>query len=257
MKMQLIRNATVRLNFGLACILTDPLFAQKHTMPSFAGKSRNPLIDLPISLSEALMHVDMILLSHLHSDHFDKSAQENLPKDIKICCQPQDEEQLKRLGFSNVHSIENEITFKEIRIIRTEAEHGKGAVLAEMGPTSGYVFISSQEPIIYWVGDSILCERIYKTIDRFRPEVIITHSSGAVWGANKDLIVMDAEQTLRICSYASASQVVAIHMDSLDHGTVSRDDLLKARNKAKVSSNNLIIPEDGETLIFEMKEMQD
>jgi uncharacterized ubiquitin-like protein YukD len=68
---------------------------------------------------------------------------------------------------------------------------------------------------------------------------------------------MDAEQTLRICSYASASQVVAIHMDALDHGTVSRDDLLKARNKAKVSSNNLIIPEDGETLIFEMKEMQD
>jgi L-ascorbate metabolism protein UlaG (beta-lactamase superfamily) len=45
MKMQLIRNATVRLSFGLACILTDPLFAQKHTMPSFAGKSRNQAVE--------------------------------------------------------------------------------------------------------------------------------------------------------------------------------------------------------------------
>jgi len=226
-------------------------------MPSFAGKSLNPLADLPISPSEALTDVDMILLSHLHSDHFDKSAQEILPKDIKVSCQPQDEEPLKRLGFSDVQPIEDEITFKGVRIIRTKAEHGKGTVLTEMGLASGYVFISSKEPIVYWIGDSILCERIYEIIDSFRPEVIITHSSGAVWGINKELIVMDAEQTLRICSYASASRVVAIHLESLDHGTVSRDDLFKARNSGGVSSNNLIIPKDGETLVFEMKLMRD
>ncbi len=219
-------------------------------MPAFAGRSSNPLTDLPVSPSEALTDVDMILLSHLHSDHFDRSAQEILPKNIKICCQPQDKEPLERLGFSNVQLIEDEITFKGVRIIRIEAEHGKGAVLAEMGPASGYVFISSEEPVVYWIGDSILSERIYETIDSFRPEVIITHSSGAVWGVNRELIVMDAEQTLRICRYASKSRVVAIHMDSLDHGTVSRVDLLRARNRAGVSSNNLIIPEDGETLVF-------
>jgi len=252
MKMRLIRNATVRFTFGSVNILTDTLFAAKHTMPSFAGKSRNPLVDLPISPLEALMDIDMILLSHLHSDHFDSSAQEILPKQIAIYCQPQDETQLKRLGFLNVHPIERETVFKGIRIIRSEAQHGSGAVLAEMGPASGYVIISSREPTIYWIGDSILFEKVFETIDRFRPEVIITHSSGAVWGTGKELIVMDAEQTLRICAYASANRVVAIHMDSLDHGTVSRDDLLKAKNRANVSLNNLIIPKDGETLTFEL-----
>jgi L-ascorbate metabolism protein UlaG (beta-lactamase superfamily) len=67
----------------------------------------------------------MILLSHLHSDHFDPSAQEILPKDIAICCQPQDEARLKKLGFSNVHPVGDEITFDGMRIIRTDAQHGK------------------------------------------------------------------------------------------------------------------------------------
>lgn len=253
MKIQLIRNATMRIHFGSICILTDPLFAEKHTLRSYAGKSRNPLVGLPISSSEALAGVDMILLSHLHSDHFDPRAHEILPKDIEICCQPQDETSLKKLGFPNVHPVGDEITFQGVRIFRTEAQHGKGAVLDEMGPASGYVFISSHEPTVYWVGDSILYEKVFWTIDRYTPEVIITHSSGAVWGKANELIVMDAEQTLQICSYAPAGRVVAVHLDSLDHGTVSRNDLDLRRKQADVPSDRLIIPHDGETLTFNKK----
>jgi L-ascorbate metabolism protein UlaG (beta-lactamase superfamily) len=241
----------MRINFGSVCILTDPLFAEKHALRSYAGKSRNPLVGLPISASEALAGVDMILLSHLHSDHFDPRAQEILPKDIEICCQPQDEARLKKLGYSNVRPVGDEITFNGVQIFRTEAQHGKGAVLDEMGPASGYVFISSQEPTVYWIGDSILYEKVFRTIDRFRPEVIITHSSGAVWGKANELIVMDADQTLQLCSYATASRVVAVHLDALDHGTVSRNDLNLRRKQADVSSDRLIIPNDGETLTFE------
>ena len=251
MKLQLIRNATMRLNFGSTGILTDPFFAAKYTLRSYVGKSRNPLVDLPMPPAEALAGVDLILLSHLHSDHFDRSAQEILPKHVEICCQPQDEARLKAWGFSKVHPVGEEITFKNVRIIRTEAQHGKGAVLEEMGPASGYVFISSQEPTVYWIGDSVLCEKVFKTIDRFRPEVIITHSSGAVWGKGNELIVMDAEQTLQSCSYAKASRVVAVHLDALDHGTVSRNDLKLRRKQANVSSDRLIIPKDGETLSLE------
>jgi len=63
MKIQLIRNATMRLNFGSTGILTDPLFAAKYTLRSYAGKSRNPLVDLPMPLAEALAGVDDSALS--------------------------------------------------------------------------------------------------------------------------------------------------------------------------------------------------
>jgi L-ascorbate metabolism protein UlaG (beta-lactamase superfamily) len=253
MKMQLIRNATMRLNFGPVCILTDPLFAEKKTLRSFAGKSPNPLVDLPMSPAEALAGVDLILLSHLHSDHFDPRAQEILPRDIDVCCQPQDEARLRSLGFSKVHPVREEINLRGVRIIRTEAQHGRGAIMDEMGPASGYVILAAQEPTVYWIGDSILHEEVFRTIDRFEPEVIITHSSGAVWGKGRELIVMDAEQTLQICAYASASQVVAVHLDSLDHGTVSRSDLNRRREQANVSSDRLIIPDDGDVLVFSKK----
>jgi L-ascorbate metabolism protein UlaG (beta-lactamase superfamily) len=250
MKMQLIRNATMRLNFGSVHILTDPLFAEKHTLRSFAGRSRNPLVELPMSPAEVLAGVDMVLLSHLHSDHFDPRAQEVLRKDIDVCCQPQDEAKLKTLGFLQVHPVDEAITLKGVQIIRTEAQHGRGSVLDEMGPASGYVIIAAQEPTVYWIGDSILHEKVPRTIDRFKPDVIITHSSGAVWGKDRELIVMDAAQTLQVCAYATASQIVAVHMDSLDHGTVSRDDLNLRRNQSGVSSDRLIIPKDGEALSF-------
>lgn len=130
MKMQLIRNATMRFHFGPICILTDPFFAERHTLRSYAGKSLSPLVDLPLSPLEVLAGIDMILLSHLHSDHFDPRAQEILPRGIDICCQPQDEARLGSLGFSKVHPVAEEISFRGVRIIRAEARHGRGAVAA-------------------------------------------------------------------------------------------------------------------------------
>src|SRR4051812_22825800 len=72
--------------------------------------------------------------------------------------------------------------------------------------------------------DTILYEPVRKVIEKFRPDVIITHSSGAMWKGSGP-IVMDAAQTLEVCRIAPESRVVAIHLDSLDHGEVSRSDL--------------------------------
>src|SRR5215218_5396741 len=73
--------------------------------------------------------------------------------------------------------------------------------------------------------------RNLQTIERFRPDVIVTHSSGAMWKGNGP-IVMDTAQTLAVCQAAPGSRVVAIHLDSLDHGEVTREDL---RAQARVA----------------------
>ena len=76
--------------------------------------------------------------------------------------------------------------------------------------------------------------------------MIITHSSGAVWGPRRDLIVMDSAQTTAVCLYAPTATVIAVHMEALDHGTVSRVDLARARDEAGIPPNRLLIPADGE-----------
>jgi hypothetical protein len=59
---------------------------------------------------------------------------------------------------------------------------------------------------------------------------------------------MDAAEAVATCRLAPASVVVATHMDSLDHATVSREELRRYSIDQGVSPQQLLIPGDGETL---------
>lgn len=248
MRLRLLRNATQRLRYAGHELLLDPYFAPKHSRPSFTGRSPNPLVELPCSPEEIMAGAELLIVSHLHSDHFDPEAQRLLPKELPVFCQPGDEEIIRGHGFEQVTPIADSITWQGIAITRTPGQHGTfPSELAEMGQVSGFVFQAPGEPTVYWAGDTIFYEPVSKVIERFRPDVIVTHSSGAMWKGSGP-IVMDADQTLAVCQAAPESRVVAIHLDSLDHGTVSRQDL---RVRA-AGISQLLIPEDGETLELQL-----
>ena len=247
MKLQLIRNATLRLNYGGHELLTDPYFAPRHSRPSFAGRSPNPLVELPCSPGEIMAGVELVIVSHLHSDHFDPEAQRLLPKDLPVLCQPGDKEAIRQHGFQDVTPVADSVEWRGITITRVPGQHGSGAVLEDMGVVSGFVLQAPGEPTVYWAGDTIWYEPVRETIERFRPDVIVTHSSGAVWGEGGQ-IVMDGAGTVEVCRAAPASTVVAIHLDSLDHGLVSRTDLRAYAKAAGIPDERLLIPDDGESL---------
>jgi L-ascorbate metabolism protein UlaG (beta-lactamase superfamily) len=251
MRLQLIRNATLLLDYAGSHILIDPFFAPKHSRPSYTGKSSNPLVDLPLPPERILDGVELVVVSHLHSDHFDPVAHERVPKTLPLFCQPGNETAIREKGFQQVTPVADIVEWNGIRITRTSGHHGAGEVETMMGQVSGFVFQASNEPTLYWAGDTILCDEVRAAISRFAPAVIVTHSSGATWpdsaGARR-LIVMDAAQTIDLCRLALNSTVVATHLDSLDHGTVSRADLRAQADAAGMS--NLRIPEDGETMEF-------
>jgi L-ascorbate metabolism protein UlaG (beta-lactamase superfamily) len=249
LKIQLIRSATLRVEYAGHRFVIDPYLAAKFSRPSFTGRSPNPLIDLPCPPEQVIANAEMVIVSHLHSDHFDPAAQELLPKDMSILCQPVDAEQIMGKGFRDVTPIEDKLVWQGITITRVEGQHGSGEVLNDMGRASGFVFQAQHEPTIYWAGDTIWTSVVGETILRLKPQIIITHSSGAVWGDHV-LIVMDAEQTIKVCHAAPASKVIAVHLDSLDHGTVSREDLRRYADEHGVGSDRLLIPLDGETLTF-------
>jgi len=84
MQFQLIRSATLRIEYAQHTFVIDPYLAAKHTRPTIAGISHNPLVDLPCSPLEVIAGIEMVIVSHLHSDHFDPAAQDLLPKNIPI-----------------------------------------------------------------------------------------------------------------------------------------------------------------------------
>jgi L-ascorbate metabolism protein UlaG (beta-lactamase superfamily) len=246
MNIQLIRNATLRLEVAGQTLLIDPYFAPKHSLPSFAGVSPNPIVELPVPIQTITKNIDACLVSHLHSDHFDEVAWTNLAKTLELFCQPCDEDEIKSKGFENVTPITDTMTWRGITITRTPGQHGSGKVLEAMGAVSGFVFQAVGEPTLYWAGDTILYKDVRETLKRYEPDVIVTHSCAAKWDGT--LIVMDAVQTLEVCRLAPNSKVVATHMEALDHATLNRADLRARAQAAGVS--NLLIPSDGEVCSF-------
>jgi len=225
------------------------MLSQKHEFDAFAGKSRNPISDLPIPARDVVEGIDAVLLSHLHIDHFDPAAEEMLPKDIPIFCQPGDEERLKKKGFQLVTPVDPPVEWQGIKVTRTQGQHGTGSVGEKMGNVSGYVLEAESEPTLYWAGDTIWCDAVKQVVRDAQPDIILTHSSGARF-PKSDPIVMDAEQTIALCRAAPDGIVVATHMEALDHGTVSRADLRALAEREGIGADRLFIPLDGEVLRF-------
>jgi len=249
--LQLIRNATLKLYYAGSTILIDPCLAPKHGLESFAGKSLNPTVDLPASIDEIVHDVELVVVSHLHSDHYDDVAKESLSKHLPLICQPGDEETIGQDGFADVRPLARTLEWRGIRFSRRKGSHGLGPVVEEMGPVMGIVIEAAGEPTIYWAGDTVFYPPVAATIDELRPDVTIVHSCGALW--NGDLIVMDGVQTVDLCHLAPTSGIViATHMEALDHATVDRLALRREAAAAGISEKRLLIPIDGETLDLPM-----
>jgi hypothetical protein len=61
---------------------------------------------------------------------------------------------------------------------------------------------------------------------------------------------MDASQTIEAARHSPDSTIVAIHLEALDHCMTSRQELRNAAAAAGLKSSQILIPQDGETVIF-------
>jgi L-ascorbate metabolism protein UlaG (beta-lactamase superfamily) len=247
MEIQLIRNATVRLNYAKRLFLTDPMLSAAGEIESFAGISRNPTVELPLPVKKVLFGIDAVLASHMHHDHFDRAALDQLLKSVPVYCQPHDKDRLSSEGFRAVFPIEDKLEIDGITIIRTSGRHGSGRWQEILGPISGFVLQAEHEPTLYWAGDTIWSREVRQALDVYRPEVILVHASGAEMSGSGP-IVMNAEHVGLVCRHAPHARVVAIHMEALDHGKVSRSFLRRFTLKQGIPEERLLIPQDGETL---------
>jgi len=254
MKIRLIRHATVLLSVNNLKILLDPIFSPQGSRPPISNSPNpraNPLVDLPLSpgeLTDLLQSLDALLLTHTHQDHFDELAQELIPKDTPILCQPEDEEKLQQLGFSTVYSIQDKLSYGGIDFLRTQCQHGWGEVGERMAPASGYLLQCPGEPSLYISGDTIWCPEAERALELYQPQLALLFA-GAAQFLEGGPITMTGEDIIQVCRKAPKSKVIAVHLDSFNHCLLTRKDL-KTFLIEKGFLNQVIIPEDGEEVIF-------
>jgi L-ascorbate metabolism protein UlaG (beta-lactamase superfamily) len=249
MDIQLIRNATLWIEYKGVKILVDPLFGDKEAYPPIQGSEndrRNPLVPLPVSIKE-ISNPDLVLVSHVHNDHWDPAAIEALPKETMIICQPENAELIKSQGFKNVVGLESPLSFSKIEFNRTDGEHGTGEIGVKMGKVSGFVLKAEGEPTLYIAGDTIYCSKVEAALKEYQPDVTVVNAGGARF-VEGDPITMTPEDVCKVARF-SDNKIVAVHMDAINHCLDTREKLRKRVEKEGLLER-VSIPDDGEILHF-------
>ncbi|MDR9857022.1 MBL fold metallo-hydrolase [Paenibacillus sp. VCA1] len=246
MKIQLIRNASLWLEYAGHAFLIDPIFSEQGANPpvfNTANDKRNPLVPLPAPMGTWLQP-DAVLLTHLHPDHWDAASSEVLAKTMPVWCQPNEGDAVRADGFTNVTEIGESISYEGTTIFRTAGQHGTGEIGKRMGQVSGYVFQAEGEPTLYIAGDTIWCDDVKEVLDRYRPDVTVVNAGGAQF-LEGGPIIMDENDVVSLCRYASYTQVAAVHMEAINHCFTTRANL-KDRLNAEGLVGQVRIPLDGE-----------
>lgn len=246
MKLQLIRHATLWLEYGGVRFLIDPMFSEKEAnppIPGTANERRNPLVALPTPL-ETWLQPDAVIVTHLHPDHWDEAAAAALSKSIPVVCQPGDEAKIAASGFESVTAVASALTVGGVSLSRTSGQHGTGEIGIRMGQVSGFVLQAEGEPTVYIAGDTIWCDDVQHALDTYRPQVTIVNAGGARFTVG-DPITMNADDVISVCQYAPYTKVVAVHMDAINHCLTTRSDLQVKLSECGLSPQ-VAIPRDGE-----------
>jgi L-ascorbate metabolism protein UlaG (beta-lactamase superfamily) len=204
----------------------------------------NPLIPLPIAAEELLQGVDAVLVTHTHSDHWDATAADRLPKPISFFGQPEDQAKFRTQAFSNVQPIQGSLTWKGITIHRTGGQHGRGEIGKAMAPVSGFVLRADGEPTLYIAGDTIWCGEVQKALHEHKPDIIVVNT-GAAQFLEGDPITMTADDVITTCKAVPSTQIVAVHMEAINHCLLTRADLAFQLEAARVIQQ-VAIPNDGD-----------
>lgn len=254
MKFTLVRNATAIIETERVRVLMDPYLAAKGESGVYGGPAslgRSPLVDLPWPVEDILFGIDAVLLTHLHEDHFDQRARDLIPRSVPALCAPPNASALKALGFHEIVELEGPSTWGGLLIEPSVAVHGPDEVLHRMGHVNGYLIRPESGPTVYFAGDTILTDAVRSIVERIRPEIIVTNSGGAFTGGTVGPIIMDARQTVELVRLAPWAECVAIHLDTTDHGTVTRNSLREyVRAGHPDIASRLHIPDDGQTYDF-------
>lgn len=270
MKIRQIRNATLVIEYGGVKFLVDPWLAPKDSMPAFPGCAnphlRQPTTPLPIPIAE-IVDVDAVILTHVHSDHWDHTAAENLPADMPIFVQHAADKalvcqagsidledgprirQVEGKTFSDVRVLTGNPQFKGVKLKKVPGQHGSDEALEfaydGLQEVCGVVFSHPAEQTLYLAGDTVWNEYVEANIRQYQPDAIIVNAGDAqVTGLGS--IIMNNEDVVRVCAAAPSATIIASHLEAAHHALNTRAELRQHLTEKGLRSR-VLIPEDGET----------
>ena len=258
---QHVRNATAKISYAGSVFLVDPFLAEKGAYPGFEGspnsEKRIPLIDMAEPVEAVIKGVDAIILTHTHLDHWDPAAQKILPKDIPFFVQNAgDARTIREQGFTNVMVVGKNTPFEKVRISKTGGQHGTDKMysiplMAEIaGDAMGFVLQAEDCPVLYVMGDTIWNSYVDLALEQYKPNIVVMNAGYAMINGFEGSLIMGKDDVLHAYKTLSPeTKIIAVHMDAVNHTTVSSNEMRDFVEKNSMK-NHVLIPHEGEVLSF-------
>ena len=261
-----VGTATVVLRYAGFTILTDPNFlhAGDHVHLGYGLRSErqtNPAIEI-----EDLPPLDLVLLSHLHGDHFDRVAEAKLDKRVPIITTPHAARYLEGKGFrppAALDTWESILVRKgdaQLRVTAMPGTHAPGPLrkvlppvmgsMLEFGTTEGGTRLR-----LYITGDTLIHDRL-REIPRRYPEIdlALLHLGGTrVLGL---LVTMDADQGVEAMRIVDPKTAIPIHYNDYTVFKSPLEDFKRAVAQAGLEDRVRYLAH-GETYQFEVPDNQE
>jgi L-ascorbate metabolism protein UlaG (beta-lactamase superfamily) len=224
---QFIGTATVLIRYQGITILTDPNFLHRGERAYLGyGLSTERLTSPAIEL-DALPPIDLVLLSHMHEDHFDRTVQQKLRRDVPIVTTREAAERLGQLGFTQRYRLSrwDSLTVRKgaatLRITAMPARHGRRAVALLLPPVMGSMLDFDAGALgpayrIYISGDTLVYDDLAEIPRRF-PDVnlALLHLGGTrLLGMVK--VTMDGKDGVKMMQLIAPERAIPIHYNDYD-----------------------------------------
>lgn len=255
-----VGTATVILRHAGFTILTDPNFlhAGDHVHLGYGLTSErltNPAIEL-----EDLPPLDLVVLSHLHEDHFDRLVAEKLDKALPILTTPHAADGLAKLGFRAARGVPRweavDVEKGEglLRLTAMPARHGPPLVAGLLPDTMGSLLDfpgpAGRDLRVYITGDTLVYDDLREIPKRYPDiDLMLIHLGGTrVVGV---LVTMDGRQGVEALQIVMPGQAIPIHFDDYTVFKSPLSDFLREVERAGLSSRVRTLAQ-GERYAFDL-----
>jgi L-ascorbate metabolism protein UlaG (beta-lactamase superfamily) len=259
-----VGNATVILRYAGFTVLTDPNFLHRgdHVHLGYGLKSTR-LKDPAMELDE-LPEIDLVVLSHLHGDHFDQEVERRLNRELPIVTTPSAARRLSEKGFRATRGVRTWDSVEVIkgrarlRITATPARHGPPVVSKLLPETMGSVLEfpgPAGRPAyrLYISGDTLVYDALKEIPRRFPDLDLGLFHLGQTTILGLVMVTMDAAQGVEAIRIIDPDEAIPIHMDDYDVFKFSLEDFKRRVSEAGLADRVHYL-ERGETYTFAVPE---
>jgi L-ascorbate metabolism protein UlaG (beta-lactamase superfamily) len=217
-----IGNATTLIEYAGFTVLTDPNFLHRGQHARLGHGLRSRRLTNPARQIDELAPFDMVVLSHLHGDHWDDVAEAKLDRRLPIVTTPRAAETLGAKGFATEPLARwDSVVFNKggmtLRITAMPGRHGPALfsrLLPDvMGSMLEFETASGRRLLrLYITGDTLVHDTLREIRARYADiDLALLHLGGArVLGV---LVTMDGAQGVELMEIVKPHRAIPIHYD--------------------------------------------